>query len=122
MNNDFYLAGKEQEYKNFRRNMIGSCIDYTYFARDDNYDDQNPIHNAFDFGHVAALEKIKYEFSVLLQLFNENQINSDELTSKIDALLNERINITYCKSINTNRAREMKVKILSNKLRISDDM
>ena len=113
---------KEQDYKNFRRNMIGSCIDIEYFSRDDRNDDQNPIHNAFDFGHIAALEKIKFEFKVLTNLLKQNEITHEIFISEMGKLLNDRIDIPYCASINKDRALEMQEKILKNKIRISDDM
>ena len=122
MTNKFYLITKEQDYKNFRRNMIGSCIDIDYFSRDDRNDDENPIHNAFDFGHITALEKIKFEFKVLTNLLKQNEISHKLFISEMEKLLKERIQITYCASINENRALEMQERILKNKIRISDDM
>ena len=122
MKNKFQLFTKEQDYKNFRRNIIGSCIDLKYFSRNDHQDDENPVHNAFDLGHLTALEKIAFEFQVLSNLLKQNEKSHELFISEREKLLKDRIQITYCASINKGRSLKMQSQILKNQVRISDDM
>jgi hypothetical protein len=112
---------KEDSYKNFRRNILGSCIDSKFFSRNDSIDNKNDIHNSFDYGFLMALAKIKYELSLLEHQFKKNEIDAEAYFKYLNKLLHERLEITYGKNQDPRRGVKLEKMVLQNENRISDD-
>jgi len=116
------ISHKEDSYKNFRRNILGSCIDPKYFFRDDANDNNCDIHYSFDYGFLTALEKIKFELTLLEHLHNNSVINTHDYFNKVHELFHERLEITYGKNQDEIRGIKMQTLINQQSNRISDDL
>jgi len=113
---------KEDLYRNFRRNMLGHCVDSKYYQRNDMEDDICEVHNAFDMGFICALEKIQYESDLIIKSLYRKEIDITACLSLINNLIIERLAIAFGDNINPQRSLELKLYIQENKLRISDDL
>ncbi len=112
---------RQEWYKNFRRNFLGHCIDGRFYLRNDIFDDQNNIHNSFDYGFICALEKLRYEIDAYLRKIDSGSQLPFSFKSDIDGLIEERIQSVYGDEFNSQRAERMRQKISENAMRIADD-
>jgi len=112
---------RQEWYKNFRRNFLGHCIDGRFYRREDRIDDLNQIHNAFDYGFICALEKIRYEIGAHFHKIEVDTRISKNLKAQIEDLIEARIKSAYCDEFNSERAQRMRQKVSENSIRIADD-
>lgn len=113
---------KEDSYKNFRRNILGSCIDSKYFLRNDLSDNKEVPHTAFDYGFLMAIAKIKYELSLLESQLSNNELDIQQYLNKTKKILDERLEITYGKNQDPVRGKKLAQIVALNSNRISDDL
>jgi len=111
----------QEGYKNFRRNFLGHSIDRRFYKRNDIVDDQNDIHNAFDYGFICALMKIRYEISNYLRKIESKEKIPPNLIEVIEGMIEERIKSAYGGEFNGARTERMRKVILENTMRITDD-
>lgn len=116
------LAHKEDLYKNFRRNMLGHCIDAIYYSRNDHVDNRNEVHNAFDYGFLSAIEKIRYEIHLLKSRYESGELGIESYFDQVEKLMHERLEITYGKNQDPKRGCQIEKNIKQNEVRISDDL
>jgi len=122
MENEYKFNQKANFYKNFRRNMLGECIDFSFYERNDQLDDKNSIHMAFDIGFLSALEKLKYEQSLLsYQASIDKEVTTEVLAHQFTELINAYIAASKVKVEKIARANELEKIFKRNSLRISDD-
>ena len=115
------LSEKEDSYKNFRRNMLAYSIDSKFYLRIDEIDNENDIHNAFDFGFLTAVAKIKNDIGILENQYISGELEIEKFFLIINQLLHERLEITYGKNQDARRGFNMEKIINQNIIRISDD-
>jgi hypothetical protein len=103
--------------------MLGVSLNPFFYNRNDAVDDANEIHLAFDIGFLCALEKIKFEISVIAN--QENTFDNPQALTIIERnenLISDLITMMSSEGGNIKRQTFLTNLAKNNHQRIADDL